>query len=911
MMRSVMWIAGVWLLTATAGAAPVLYVVDPFDDIIMHRYDGSSGAFLGAFVDVTAINGTCCAGEIVRGPDDLLYVGSGGTNDFLRFRPSSAAYVDTFIPAGSGGLTNTSTPRLAFGPDGNLYVTSEQSNQVLRYDGGSGAFVDAFVSAGAGGLSQPVDLQFNRNGDLLVLTRAVVAFPDPLVIGQETRVLRFDGTTGAFEGIHVAGGTGTTLTANEMIIGPDGNLYISNFFDDSILRYDGESGAFLGTFVAPGSGGLRTPRDLAFGPDGNLYVGAGGNEGTVLRFNGQTGAFIDAYVPAGAGGLNNPVGLAFAEVAAIELAGLPGNNLLLGSPGVSTVVTVPFSGGGGLTVADGSTVILTADHSFTGSLNVGSGTLVVNGSVVGATRLGGPGMVQGSGTFGDLFAPVGTVAPGNSIGTATVNGTFALGPQSTLEIELDATGQSDRVIVNGNVDLGSSTLRLIAADGDYQPLTDYLIISNDGSDAIVGEFAAVELDLDLRFLSPMVTTTGGDGNDVVVTLARNAVSLAAAATRGNQHVVATALEAHLAGTTIEPGSLGSRLLLLDESRATRALDTLNGELHAMAAPSLLAARDTLDDLLAGRIGRLRAYRGAGARAASFGLAHTETAVADIDAPGSGASSVAWFSGLGSAGGVDADNNASALDFDYAGFAVGIDRPVGRAFLVGGYTSYVRHGIDRNDAADSLEIDDFRVGGYAAWRKGQGYLAANVGYGRQEYDSTRGVVVGALRETARADYAGNLWSGAIEAGYLSSWHGYDIRPSLALGFAALQRNRARERDAPLAALDLADDTHDALTSRIGLRASRTVKRGSVTWTPALAVAWIHQFTPTAQIVESHLVRDAIDMRLRGPRMPRDQARVSARLGFSAWRDVSAFAGYSGSFSNTAISHAAMIGLTLAF
>ena len=52
-------------------------------------------------------------------------------------------------------------------------------------------------------------------------------------------------------------------------------------------------------------------------------------------------------------------------------------------------------------------------------------------------------------------------------------------------------------------------------------------------------------------------------------------------------------------------------------------------------------------------------------------------------------------------------------------------------------------------------------------------------------------------------------------------------------------------------------------------------------------------------------------LRGLSLPRDQARVSARLGFSAWRDVSAFAGYSGSFSNTAISHAAMIGLTLAF
>jgi len=44
---------------------------------------------------------------------------------------------------------------LAFGADNNLYVNSNFSNSVLRYSGETGAFIDAFVPSGSGGLSSP------------------------------------------------------------------------------------------------------------------------------------------------------------------------------------------------------------------------------------------------------------------------------------------------------------------------------------------------------------------------------------------------------------------------------------------------------------------------------------------------------------------------------------------------------------------------------------------------------------------------------------------------------------------------------------------------------------------------------------------------------------------------------------
>jgi DNA-binding beta-propeller fold protein YncE len=67
--------------------------------------------------------------------------------------------MDTFVASGSGGLT---LPRpLTFGPDGDLYVGSFGTGDILRFDGTTGAFLNAFVPAGSGGLGGPTFLLFH------------------------------------------------------------------------------------------------------------------------------------------------------------------------------------------------------------------------------------------------------------------------------------------------------------------------------------------------------------------------------------------------------------------------------------------------------------------------------------------------------------------------------------------------------------------------------------------------------------------------------------------------------------------------------------------------------------------------------------------------------------------------------
>jgi streptogramin lyase len=269
------------------------------------RYDGGTGAFLNAFVPSNSSALESPTG-LVLGPDGNLYVISSGTGAILRYDGGTGAFRDVFVPAGSGGLG--SPQGLVFGPDGNLYVSgfvfSTQTSAILRYDGGTGAFRDVFVSSlGSGSNSKPV---FGPDGNLYINSQ-------PSFTGTATgTILRFDGRAGAFLNTFVSRGSGGLGFANDVVFGPDGNLYVLNVLDNGaeILRYDGRTGAFLNVFISSGSGGLQFPDTLRFGPDGNLYV-SDSNSAAILRFDGQTGAFLDTFVSRGSGGLETPAGLVF------------------------------------------------------------------------------------------------------------------------------------------------------------------------------------------------------------------------------------------------------------------------------------------------------------------------------------------------------------------------------------------------------------------------------------------------------------------------------------------------------------------------------------------------------------------------------------------------------------------------
>jgi len=186
---------------------------------------------------------------------------------------------------------------LRYGPDGFLYACAEEQDRVLKLDGTTGAFVANFV------WDDPATPQ-DESGGLDAPTAAVFAPDGALLVASfsQDRVLRYDGQTGAFLGELIAPGTGNLNGPDAgMCFGPDGRLYVPSFNNNRVLRFEAD-GAFVDVF-ANALDGLSRPRMLRFRGDGLLYVTSWGNN-RIVRL-GLDGAVVDTLVT----GVARPTGL--------------------------------------------------------------------------------------------------------------------------------------------------------------------------------------------------------------------------------------------------------------------------------------------------------------------------------------------------------------------------------------------------------------------------------------------------------------------------------------------------------------------------------------------------------------------------------------------------------------------------
>ncbi|MCP9838995.1 autotransporter domain-containing protein [Cyanobium sp. N.Huapi 1H5] len=138
--------------------------------------------------------------------------------------------------------------------------------------------------------------------------------------------------------------------------------------------------------------------------------------------------------------------------------------------GKISTFTGSFSGNGPLTFsnsASGGQTSLTGLSTYTGATTVQQGAAVfVNGSIAPSSGLlvQSGGLIGGSGQLpGTSIASGGVIAPGNSIGTLTVNGNYSLNG-GTQAIEIQGP-QSDAIVVTGNVTSFSGTTALSSFGG--------------------------------------------------------------------------------------------------------------------------------------------------------------------------------------------------------------------------------------------------------------------------------------------------------------------------------------------------------------------------------------------------------------------------------------------------------------
>ena len=204
-------------------------------------------------------------------------------------------------------------------------------------------------------------------------------------------------------------------------------------------------------------------------------------------------------------------------------------------------------GPGNLLISDststGGIIRLNGPSTYSGTTTVKSGTLEINGSIRSNTTIETSGTLQGSGVIDGDVSNAGTVSPGNSIGTLTINGNYTQTSDGRLELEINGAqsdllllGQNGRVIdlagkvvISGNATPGI-VYTGIQADQPY-PSGGSLAASDASAIQAVGYHFVRGQDADFKLLNG---SPSYDANKLQFGWVQNAVSSGPDTTTGGQ-----------------------------------------------------------------------------------------------------------------------------------------------------------------------------------------------------------------------------------------------------------------------------------------------------------------------------------------------------------------------------------------
>jgi outer membrane autotransporter protein len=534
--------------------------------------------------------------------------------------------------------------------------------------------------------------------------------------------------------------------------------------------------------------------------------------------------------------------------------------------------------------------------SLSGSTTVAAGTLSVNGSLVNsAVTVQSGATLGGNGTVGATTIQAGgAVAPGNSIGTLHINGTYTQVAGSVYQVEVNPTSNaSDLILVNGPAAIaGGATMNVIKnPPGAYRLDARYTVLTASGGvtgsymlagDTAVSQYLALEQQRDANNVYLRVVQTGNPAD---------------AAQTPNQTQTAT-------GTDSLPNTSGvsSAVLNTPDPAATRsAFDQMSGEALASAKNALvsgsLLVRDTTFD-------RLRDMFCADAS----DEARRQDDRMRTACPSRSERPTIWTQGFGSWGNVGGNGNAAALSQSVSGFLVGVDIPV-HDWRVGYFGGFSRTDFRVKARASSGNSDNFHLGLYGGTQWGDLGLRLGASYSWHDLATSRSVMVGNLTNNLRASYDAGTTQVFGELGQRFVFDQFTLEPFAKVAYVNLHTGGFSETGGDAALTAKADTMQDTFTI-LGIRPSSDISWGSFSATMRGMAGWRHVFgdvTPTSTV--SFAGSDAFTV--AGAPIAKDVAAVEAGLDFTVHGNVTAGLTYGGQFGSRETNHSIRGMVTITF
>ncbi|RMR03623.1 Outer membrane autotransporter barrel [Pseudomonas savastanoi pv. glycinea] len=856
------------------------------------QLQGSSAA------TITAENDSTLGGDIQLNTNALTLDGSSD----LTLSGTVSGTTGSLTKNGSGTLTLSGSNTYEGGTTLNAGALIVGSDTALA--------TGALIAAGGTTLDSSQDVTLSNaislGGDLTIAGSNDLTLSG--TVSGTTGSLTKDGSgTLTVSGSNTYGG-GTTLNAGTLIVASDAALGTGALIAEDGTTLDSSTDVTLdnattlnGNLAIAGSNDLTLKGDVD-GAGGLVKNGIGdlilsGNNvysgGTVLNAGtltlGSSSALGSGPVTVANGTTLNMNGYNL-DIGALSGGGTL--NLSNATLSLDNNVDSTFSGdltgsvGSSLTKSGTNKLVLEGSNNVVSNTRVTAGSLIVGSSagslanLTGSVEVDNGALLGGHGQItGDVNVLNGaTLAPGNSIGTLTINGNTTFDGGSILEIETNPDGSADRLIVNGNLDLGGSTLKVLAGAGVWSPSTSYTIVTS--SNPISGTFANVTSNL--AFLTP--TLDYSLGTSVALTLARNDVSFAQVAATPNQRSVATVLGGNAGGT------LAVAVTGLSAAQARAAYDGLSGELHASARGALFddsrqVRESIIEQLRSGQAGNVLHHD------ADSGLTF-------------------WLKSYGNWSDKDGNRNVADLDRDSRGTLFGLDLPLDETWRLGFAAGYGSSDLSIGARDSSADIASTSLAVYLGGQWDALNLRLGVAHTWNEVDSKRQVRIGALRETLKTDYEANTTQVFGELGYTLHFGMLTMEPFAGLAHVEVDSDSFREHGGN-AALSGKGEREQVDYASLGLHAGAPL--GEVAGLPLdlrAGVAWQHAFDTPSDT--SRLSLSGYDsFSVKGVPVAEDSALVQLGLNLKLTPQASLDLGYSGQFGDGHNDHGVRLGLKLAF
>lgn len=618
--------------------------------------------------------------------------------------------------------------------------------------------------------------------------------------------------------------------------------------------------------------------------NGAIVLGGGTDTVTV------TGGAINGNITGdGADALNLDLGTnSFTHGAAYAISGIDGVVMSSGTAQLDSTVSART-----LTV-QGGTLVIGNTATFSGPTSVEGGTLAVNGSLNGVVDVLALGRLQGTGTVGNTTV-AGTIAPGNSIGTLSVNGNFAQLTGSTYQVEVDpASTASDLLRVSGSATLGAGSRLQVVRIGtaNYIVGNRYTVLSAVGGVAgtysLAGDTASAFAQL----------VDSYDANNVYLT-AEKVRSIADAGSTPNQAAVGAAVDSLPASNMVANAVLWSP----NDAAARDALNQLSADIHASTKTALLQDSRFVREAA---IDRLRnAACAPGSAAARTAPTQPPQLGADC-APEDRQQHATWGQVFGSWGSIASDGNAAKLERDIGGFLVGADTGLAGGWRVGALGGYSHASADTSARNSSSKTDSYHLGAYGGTQWGATALRLGASRSWNNTDTRRSVAFSGYVGGLKASDDSTTTQVFGEVGHQLQLAAAVVEPFAGLAHVRLKSDAFSERGGS-AALYAEGDSTEATFSTLGVRSS--LQAGASTRLRGM-LGWRHAFgdtTPTS----THSFSGSVPFTLTGVPLARNVAVLEAGVETQLRPNLALSASYAGQVGNGLRDHGLRVGLNWVF